>query len=123
MATYYSNPAYIMPAVILAAVLVYYLYGAIDQSGLETYTADAIVTSKTYTPGTTNYVNRIAAGRSWIQAQQQSDFYAISLSIEGESTVALVTKEKFDWLSENDRVQVTYRRTRISNTLRVVDVN
>jgi len=123
MSAFFSNPAYIMPAVILGAVLIYYLYGAIDKVGLETQSINAIVTAKTHTPGSTTYVNRIAAGRSWTQAQQQQDFYAVSLNIEGEATVALVTKEKFDRLQENDRVHVTVRRTRISGKLEVVDVN
>ncbi len=121
MATFYSNPAYIMPAVILGAVLIYYAYAAFDKGGLETHDAIAVVTEKTHTPGSTNYVNRVAAGRSWTQAQQLPDYYAISLSIEGEPTVALVTKEKFAWLSKGERVRVKYSRTRISNQLLIVE--
>lgn len=117
-----SNPAYIMPAVILCAALVYFLYYAINKVGLETRTASAMVTAKDHTPGSTSFVNRIAGGRSWTQAQQQPDFYAVSLNIENEPTVALVTKEKFDRLEKNDRVRVTYRRTRISGRIEVLDV-
>jgi hypothetical protein len=117
-----SNPAYIMPAVILGAALVYFLYYAINKVGLETRTASAVVTAKDHTPGSTSFVNRIAGGRSWTQAQQQPDFYAVSLNIENEPTVALVTKEKFDRLEKNDRVRVTYRRTRISGRIEVLDV-
>ncbi len=123
MSAFFSNPAYIMPAVILGAVLVYYLYGAIDKVGLETHTADAIVTSKTHTQGSTNFVTRIAGDRAWTQAQQQPDFYVISLTVEGEPTVALVLKDKFDRLNEGDQVRVTIRHTRISGKLQVVDVN
>jgi hypothetical protein len=122
MGNYFSNPAYIMPAVILSAVILYFLYGAVDSAGLETQTTVAIVTSKTYTPGSRNYVNRIAGERSWTQAQQQPDFYAISLTVDGEPTVALVSKETFDQLRENDQVTVTVRRTRISGKLEVIDV-
>jgi len=123
IAAFFSNPAYIMPAVILGTVLLYYLYGTIDKAGLETHEANAIVTSKTYTPGSTNYVTRIAAERAWTQAQQQPDFYAVSLTIAGEPNVALVSKEKFDRLKEGEQVRVTIRRTRISGELQVVDVN
>ena len=111
-----------MPAVILGVALVYFLYYAINKVGLETHTADAMVTAKDHTPGSTSFVNRIAGGRSWTQAQQQPDFYAVSLNIENEPTVALVTKEKFDRLEKNDRVRVTYRRTRISGRIEVLDV-
>lgn len=121
--TNFSNSAYIMPAVILSAVLVYLLYFAIDKVGLETSTTTAVITAKTFTPGSTTYVNRIAGERSWTQAQQQPDFYAVSLTINNEPTVALVTKEKFDRLEKNDSVRVTYRRTRISGKIEVVDMN
>jgi hypothetical protein len=111
-----------MPAVILSGVILYFLYGAVDSAGLETRTTSAIVTAKTHTPGSTNYVNRIAGGRSWTQAQQQPDFYAISLTVDGEPTVALVTKEKFDQLRENDQVTVTVRSTRLSGKLEVINL-
>ena len=82
----------------------------------------AVITAKDHTPGSTNYVNRIAGGRSWTQAQQQPDFYAVSLNVENEPTVALVTKEKFDRLEKNDRVKVNYRRTRITGKIEVLNV-
>ena len=117
-----SNPAYVMPAVILGALLVYGAYYAVDKLGLEAHTGNAVVTEKTYTPGSTTYVNRIAANRSWTQAQEQPDVYAVSLRIDNEPTVAWVSKEKFDRLDRYDRVQVTYRRTRISGKLEVLAV-
>ncbi len=123
MSSFFSKPAYLIPAVILCWVLIYYLYGVIDKVGLETRTANAIVTSKTHTPGSTNFINRIAGGRSWTQAQKQLDFYAISLTIDGEPTVALVTEEKFVQLKKGDRVRATISKTRISGKLQVVDVN
>lgn len=119
----YMNPAYIMPAVILCGALVYFLYYAIDKVGLETRTAEAFVTAKDHTSGTTNYVNRIAGGRSWTQAQQQPDFFAISVTVGNEPTVGLVTEEKFNQLNVNDRVRVTYRRTRVTGKIRVVKID
>jgi hypothetical protein len=122
MGNNFSNPVYIMPALILVGVILYFLYGAVDSAGLETRTATATVTAKTHTPGSTSYVNRIAAGRSWTQAQQQPDFYALSLMVDGEPTVALVTKERFDEIRENDMLSVVVRRTRISGKLEVIEV-
>jgi hypothetical protein len=121
--TMLSNPAYIMPAVILGAVLIYFLYYAVDKVGLETQTATAVVTAKDFTPGSTNYVNRIAGNRSWVQAQKQPDYYAVSLTIDQEPAVALVTKEKFDRLAINDRVRVTYRHTRITGKIDVLELD
>ena len=118
----FSNPAVLVPALILCWVLIYFLYYAIDKVGLETQTATAVISEKTYTPGSTSFINRIAGGRSWIQAQKQPDFYAVSLTVENEPTVALVTKEKFARLERNDLVEVAYSRTRISGKIQVVDV-
>ena len=111
-----------MPAVILGAVLIYYNYGVFDRVGLEKNEAQATVTEKTHTVGSTTYVNNVVAGRSWVQAQEQPDFYAVSLAIKGEPAVALVTKEKFDWLSKGDQVSVKFSRTRISKRLLIVDL-
>jgi hypothetical protein len=42
--------------------------------------------------------------------------------VDGEPTVALVTKQRFDEIRENDRVSVTVRRTRLSGKLEVIEV-
>lgn len=119
-----SNPyVYIFPAIIFGAVFLYYLYGAIDRLGLEARTVAATVTGKTFTQGSTTYVNNVAGGRSWVQAQKQSGFYAVSLVIGKEPTVALVSKEKFDILQKNDQVKVKVRRTRISRRIEVIKLN
>ena len=123
---YLSNPAFIMPALILGATLIYFLYYAVDKVGLATTAANAVVTDKTFTQGSTTYVNRIAGGRSWTQAQQQPDYYAISIEIKAlnnEPSVALVTKDKFDRLTKGDQVRITFHRTRITGRIEVVDLN
>lgn len=118
-----SNPyVYIFPAIIFGVVALYYLYGAIDRLGLETRTVEATVTGKKFTEGSTTYVNRIAGGRTWVQPQNQAGFYVISVIVEKEPTVALVSKEKFDIIKKNDLVKVRIQRTRISGRLEVINL-
>lgn len=118
----FSKPAYLIPAIILGWLLIFILYYMFDKVGLEISTANAVVTAKNHTPGSTSFVNRIAGGRLWSQAQKQPDFYAVSLSINGEPTVALVVKETFSRLKINQNVQTSFRRTRISGKILVLEI-
>jgi hypothetical protein len=124
MSAFSANPvAYIIPAVLVVGFGLYYLYGAIDRLGLPLQQADAVVTGKTFTPGGTTYNTNVVAGRAWTQANELPDNYAVSLLVDKEPTVALVTKQKYDALSANDRVRVKLRRTRLSGRLEVVELN
>ena len=118
----FSKPAYLVPAIILGWLLIFIVYYAFDKVGLEITTANAVVTAKTRTPGSTSFVNRLTGGRLWSQAQKQPDFYAVSLSIDGEPTVALVAEATFGRLKINQNVQISFRRTRISGKILVLNV-
>ena len=122
MKGFFANPIYVVPAVLLLGFGSYYLYGAIDRVGLEAQSVEAVVTSKEYTPGGTTYRTVIAANRAWTQAIETGDWYAIQLRVGTELTVGLVSKEAFERLNENDRVQVKVRRTRLSGKLEVIEV-
>lgn len=124
MSAFSANPvAYIIPAVLVVGFGLYYLYGAIDRLGLPLQQADAVVTGKTFTPGGTTYNTNVVAGRAWTQANELPDNYAVSLLVDQEPTVALVTKQKYDTLNANDRVRVKLRRTRLSGRLEVVELS
>ena len=58
----FSNPAFIMPAVILGATLIYFLYYAVDKVGLETQTSEAVVTAKDVTEEDRRRLNGDVAG-------------------------------------------------------------
>jgi len=119
------NPlAYILPALAFGAVLLYYAYGAVDRIGLETQHAQARLTTKNYTPGSTTYDTKVAGGRAWTQSTQNPDWYVVGLDIDGGiSTVGVVTKAMYDSLNPGERVRVAYQRTRFSNKVLVTDVS
>lgn len=124
MTAFKVNPlVYIIPTIILGAVVLYYLYGAIDRVGLDVQSAYAVVTDKKFTPGGATYWTNIAGGRAWTQSQQNPDMYAVSLKVGDEQTVGLVSKPMFESLSINDRVRVKVSRTRLSRQLEVVEVS
>lgn len=118
------NPlAYILPAVALGVVVLWYAYGAADRLALPSTEADARVTNKNFTPGSTTYNTNIVAGRAWTQSVKNPDAYVVSLDIDGIATVGVVTQQMYQALNPGDRVRVKYSRTRFSNQLLVTDVS
>jgi hypothetical protein len=124
MTAFKANPfAYIFPAILIFAVVIYFIYGALNRLGLPTQTVAATVTNKTYTPGTTTYNNNVVAGRTYVQSYQQPDTYALSLEINGQNTVGLVTKDQYDAINIGDQVTATIAYTRFSKQMMVEGVN
>ena len=123
MSAFKANPfAYVFPALVLVAVVGYYAYGALDRLGLDTRPAQARVTGKQFTPGSTTYNTNIAGGRAWTQSIENPDAYVLTLDLEGVATSAYVGKDLFELLKSGDEVVVQVRRTRLSRQLQVVDV-
>jgi len=123
MTAFKANPfAYVFPALVLVSVVGYYLYGALDRYGLDTRSAQARVTGKQFTPGSTTYNTNIAGGRAWTQSTENPDAYVVTLDLEGHPASAYVSKELFKVLQSGDAVEVQVRLTRFSRKLQVVDV-
>jgi hypothetical protein len=123
MTPYSANPfIYIFTVVAIAAVLLYYLYGAIDRTGLESRPAVGIVQGKQFTEAGRSYYTTIAGGREWVQSTQTPETYAVVLTVGTERTAAVVSKELYESLQVNDSVQLAIQRTRISGKLLVGEV-
>ena len=117
------NPVvYVIPALALAVVVLYYLYGAADRFGLETHQADARVTGKQHTPGTTSYNTNIVAGRAWTQSTQTPDMYIVQLDLNGVETLGAVPPDVYASLQAGERVRVAFQRTRFTQRILVTDV-
>jgi len=123
MTPYSANPfVYIFSVVAIAAVLIYYVYGAIDRGGLEVNTASATVEGKQFTESGKSYYTTIAGGRAWVQSQDTPETYAVVVNVGNERTAGVVSKQLYESLKVNDTVQVKMRRTRITGKLEVVEV-
>ena len=114
---------YLFPAIALAAVLLYFLYGAVDRFGLETHQADARVTGKQFAPGSTTYNTKVVAGRAWTESTRNPDAYIVTLEVDGEATGGAVSPQMYESLKEGERVRVRYQRTRFSKQILVTDVS
>jgi hypothetical protein len=113
---------YALPAVVLAAVVVYFLYGALDRLGLASERTTARVTGKQIAAGSTTYHTSVVAGRSWTQSSTNPDAPIVSLEVNGVATGGVVTPELYQALQPGDTVQVTFTRTRFSRQILVTDV-
>jgi hypothetical protein len=71
MATRAALWRYVLPSVAIGAVLLYYVYGALDRAALETHEAEARVTQKTVTRGSTTYNTNIVGGRALTQSSRE----------------------------------------------------
>jgi hypothetical protein len=113
---------YAFPAVLLMAVLVYYLYGALDRAFLETSETGTRVTGKQVARGSTTYDTRIAGGRAWTQATDNAETYILTFVIHGQPSGGSVGADTYESVRVGDSVHVTFGRTRLSRRLVVTGV-
>lgn len=113
---------YVFPVVALAAVLLYYVYGAIDRLGLEVQHAEGRVTGKQVAAGSTTYNTNYIDGRAVVTGTKNPEMYVVAVDVNGEPAGGAVTREVYDSLQQGDVVQVRFRRTRFSQRLLVTDV-
>jgi hypothetical protein len=118
-----ANPfGFIFSVVAIGAVILYFAYGAIDRTGLKVSTTEGTVTGKQFTESGKSYYTTISGGRAWVQSQETPETYAVTLNVDDERTAGVVSKQLYDTLKVNDKVQVSIRRTRITGRLEVVEV-
>ena len=123
MTPFSANPfVFIFSGIAMIAALAYFGYAAIDRLGLEVRSAVATVTGKQFNPSGTSYYTTTAGGRQWTQSQETPETYALTLMVDSEPTVGLVSKQMFEELRENDNVKVKLRRTRLTGRLEVIEV-
>jgi len=123
MTPYSANPfAYIFSVVAIVAVFLYFAYSAIDRTGLEVATGSATVRGKQFTESGKSYYTTISGGRAWVQSQETPETYALILDVGDERTAGVVSKQLYESLKVNDKVQVKSQRTRITGRLEVIEV-
>ena len=108
--------------IVLAGVIGYYGFVAVNTIGVGDRTGPGIVVSKQYVPPGTTYVTQIVNGRPYPLAQVTPDQYVLLIDLPGGQTAAAVAKALYDSVGPGDQVRVTFRRLRLTGALQVVDV-
>jgi hypothetical protein len=118
------NPfVYALPAVLLVGVVLYFLFGAVDRMGLETYQAEARITDKQFAAGSTTYNTNVVNGRNFTQAYQNPDVYMVTFELDGVPSGGLVDEQLYESLQPGERVHVQFRRTRLTGRVLVTHVS
>jgi len=112
----------IFGAVAVAAILLYYVFMAVDGSGLAQSGGTAQVVGKEFREAGTTYAPQKIGNAVRSIPQAKEAMYILELDIEGTLTKGPVEKDLYDAVDEGEIVDVTYRKRRIMGTLEVVSV-
>lgn len=112
----------VVGAVIIAGVLFYYGFWAIDGLGLEDRQGTATVTGKEYVEPGMTYSRQYIGGQIRTLPQTTSEMYILELDIGGEQTSVAVDRGRHDAVEPGDEVRVVYQRRRLTGGLQVVEL-
>lgn len=113
---------YVFGGLILVGVGLYFLLMGVDSQALDNTKGTATVVGKEYREAGRTYTTEIIGGRTRTIPRVTSEMYILKLEINGRQTEAAVAKSLYDAINNGDKVQVVYRRRRITGALQVVDV-
>ena len=108
--------------IVLAGVLLYYGFMALDGLGLADQQAQGIVLGKEHRPPGRTYSTQIVGNRTLVVPQTTSDAYVLRLDVLGREAGALVDKDTYDAAAPNAQVTVTFQRRRLTGAIQVVAV-
>jgi hypothetical protein len=107
----------ILGGIILIAVALYYTFWAINSLGLEHLSGVATVTGKEYRPAGTSYQSERVAGRNYVRTLQTPEQYIVTLDLLNQPVAGTVDSMLYNALKPGERVQVTYQRQRLTNSM------
>lgn len=125
MMGYVDTPKSYMPVIggiILVLVVVYSVFQGIDNLGLTSMKASAVVVKKNVQAAGTTYTTQIINKRPQAVPQATAETYLLQLDIDGERAEALVSKEIFEAVNVSQTVEATYERRRLTGTLIIIGV-
>ena len=108
--------------VVITAVVLYYVFIAVNTWSLENQQGTATVTGKEYRKPGLTYQRQPIGGRIQTLPRTTPEMYILNLEINGKKTAVAVTEEIYDRVHNGERVGVTYEARRITGTLQVLDV-
>jgi hypothetical protein len=107
---------------VLAGVVLYYAFMAVDGLGLADQQAQGTVLGKEHRPPGRSYSTQIVGNRTLVVPQTTSDAYVLRLDIRGRETAALVDKDTYDAATPSAQVTVTFQRRRLTGAIQVIAI-
>jgi len=107
----------------IAGVLVYFSFTAVNTLGLKEQAAKARVISKGYQKAGKTYTTQKVGNRMLTVPQFTPEMYLLELEVENRATACAVGKTTYDRVSAGDQVSVMYRRKRITGGIQISSVS
>lgn len=118
-----ANPyLFIFALIIIIGIVLYYLYIAIDSSGLPEQKGTAKIIAKEYKPPGQTYSRQVIGGRVHTLPMVTNEMYILHVNLNSQTTFCAVTKDIYDTLNVGDQIQVSYKQRRIKGTLQIIKV-
>ena len=117
-----SNFMVILGGVIVAGVLIYSVFMAINNLGLQKKEGLATVVGKGYREAGRTYITQVVGKRTLTIPQTTPEMYILKLDIGGRQTEYAASRSLHNELNAGDKVRVAYQRKRITGSLQVLDV-
>ena len=118
-----AGAMYVLGGVILVAVALWFAFQAADGTGLETRRGSAVVVGKSYRPAGTTYTTTIINKQTRTVPHATPEVYVLDLDLDGARTQGATDRALYEAVSAGDRVNVAYRKRRLTSGLEVVSVS
>lgn len=113
----------IVGAVILAAVVLYFLFTAADGMGLGTQRGSAAVVGKQHRPAARTSTPQVINGRTVNVPMTTPEMFLLDLDLNGRRVQGAADRALFEGVHTGDQVQVTYQQRRFTGGLQVLAVS
>ena len=117
-----NRPMTLFGLAVLAALVLYYVFVAINGLALPTQSATATVTGKSYREAGQTYNTIFIDNRPLIRGQPTPEIYVLELQIGNQKAEGTVTKGLYGAVSIGAEVKITYQHRRLTGSLLVLEV-
>jgi hypothetical protein len=118
-----NRPQTFFGLVVLAALVVYYGFLAVDSLSLPTRSAAATVAAKGYRAGGETYYTVVLGNSTLVRPRATPEVYLLKLVIDGQEVEGAVPKDLHTAVTQGDSVRVEYQRTRLTGAFRILAVH
>lgn len=117
-----TNLMVYLGGIILAGFVIYFCFWAMNNLGLPEQSGTATVIGKAFHPAGKTYTTQKVGDRMLTVPQSTAEMYILALRIDEKETAFAAPKAIYDGLSDGARVNVIFKRKRLTGGLQVVSV-
>ena len=113
---------FVFSGLMIAAVVLWYACILADRKFLAERTGTAVVTAKEYRPFSEKFQVQSVGGRTQTVKLTVPEAWLVTLDLDGRTSQAEVSREEYGRIREGDRMDVAYKRYRITGAWQVTRV-